>query len=400
MNGLVQYDSSDSEDDAPKEIIQRAAKPTEPSAASKIVSLGSSTSLLGGSLLVSEYQLRMLSRQKSKAAKAGSKKRIFITAPNLEDLEDDTEEKVVKKSKTTASSIRSKLFANLPKPSTSSNTMGSKVTLNIDPSTSATIPLAESSRTKSRMLMPNSVKKRIEQKPIPKPAPKVEVSRTAEVASDSDESDTEGGEFFNFDSKEKVAEELKRTVMEAGPLRPSRDMLRVEREKYMAGPSSSGLSTNPEVQYETTRHPEEAEEDDAIAPYGQDLASYHAIAGPIRRHSIVQEDDGSQMMERDAIRSMQGKRREDIEFVDAKVDTSLGNIRENIRKGANQKHVSTSIVDPLKEMKKNDPNAHVSKRTHQLKYLVELAKANESRLNQLWSNAKSSSRTTAQKYGW
>jgi hypothetical protein len=199
----------------------------------------------------------MLSRQKSKAAKAGSKKRIFITAPNLEDLEDDTEEKVVKKSKTTASSIRSKLFANLPKPSTSSNTMGSKVTLNIDPSTSATIPLAESSRTKSRMLMPNSVKKRIEQKPIPKPAPKVEVSRTAEVASDSDESDTEGGEFFNFDSKEKVAEELKRTVMEAGPLRPSRDMLRVEREKYMAGPSSSGLSTNPEVQYETTRHPEE-----------------------------------------------------------------------------------------------------------------------------------------------
>ncbi len=47
-----------------------------------------------------------------------------------------------------------------------------------------------------------------------------------------------------------------------------------------------------------------------------------------------------------------------------------------------------------------DPNAHVSKRTHQLKYLVELAKANETRLNQLWSNAKSSSRTTAMKYGW
>ena len=47
-----------------------------------------------------------------------------------------------------------------------------------------------------------------------------------------------------------------------------------------------------------------------------------------------------------------------------------------------------------------DPNAHVSKRTHQLKYLVELAKANETRLNQLWSNAKQSSRTTAIKYGW
>ena len=39
-------------------------------------------------------------------------------------------------------------------------------------------------------------------------------------------------------------------------------------------------------------------------------------------------------------------------FIDAKVDKSLGNIRENIRKGANQKHISTSIVDPLKDMKK------------------------------------------------
>ena len=127
-----------------------------------------------------------------------------------------------------------------------------------------------------------------------------------------------------------------------------------------------------------------------------------------------------------------GRKRENVEFVEAKVDASLGDIRENLRKSANQKHVSTSMVDPLKAMKKSgefevliyflkirkfekfqknsknskklfflkDPNAHVSKRTHQLKYLVELAKANETRLNQLWSNAKSSSRSTAQKYGW
>ena len=39
--------------------------------------------------------------------------------------------------------------------------------------------------------------------------------------------------------------------------------------------------------------------------------------------------------------------------MDASVDTSLGNIRENIRKGANQKHISTSMVDPLKQMKKS-----------------------------------------------
>ena len=49
----------------------------------------------------------------------------------------------------------------------------------------------------------------------------------------------------------------------------------------------------------------------------------------------------------------QGRRREDVQFIEAKVDASLGNIRENIRKGANQKHISTSMVDPLKQMKKS-----------------------------------------------
>ena len=37
----------------------------------------------GHSLLASEYQLKLLSTQRSQAAKAGSKKRIFITAPRL-----------------------------------------------------------------------------------------------------------------------------------------------------------------------------------------------------------------------------------------------------------------------------------------------------------------------------
>lgn len=50
---------------------------------------------------------------------------------------------------------------------------------------------------------------------------------------------------------------------------------------------------------------------------------------------------------------LQGRRREEVQFVDAVVDNSLGNIRENIRKSANQKHVSTSMVDPVKEMRKS-----------------------------------------------
>ena len=54
-----------------------------------------------------------------------------------------------------------------------------------------------------------------------------------------------------------------------------------------------------------------------------------------------------------ASQKTQGRRREDVQFIEAKVDASLGNIRENIRKGANQKHISTSMVDPLKQMKKS-----------------------------------------------
>ena len=54
-----------------------------------------------------------------------------------------------------------------------------------------------------------------------------------------------------------------------------------------------------------------------------------------------------------ALQKTQGRRREDVQFIEAKVDASLGNIRENIRKGANQKHISTSMVDPLKQMKKS-----------------------------------------------
>ena len=44
---------------------------------------------LGHSLLASEYQLKLLSSQRQKAAASGSKKRIFITAPNY--TEDDEE---------------------------------------------------------------------------------------------------------------------------------------------------------------------------------------------------------------------------------------------------------------------------------------------------------------------
>ena len=121
--------------------------------------------------------------------------------------------------------------------------------------------------------------------------------------------------------------------------------------------------------YGSTREPEE--EESAIAPYGSDISVYNQIAGPSSRVNA----DGSRKMsdagldiDGDAIRHLQvgllhqhifhmeqfqGRRREDVQFIEAKVDASLGNIRENIRKGANQKHISTSMVDPLKQMKKS-----------------------------------------------
>merc|ERR1712046_559848 len=152
--------------------------------------------------------------------------------------------------------------------------------------------------------------------------------------------------------------------------------------------------------YGETRQPDDEEESEtrekspgeniAIAPYGSNIDMYNQIAGPSHRLDTRKTSDAGLDIDADAIRTLQGRKREDVQFIEAKVDSSLGNIRENIRKSANQKHASTSMVDPLKAMKKSDPNAHVSKRTHQLKYLVELAKANETRLDQLWSNAKAS----------
>ena len=46
---------------------------------------------LGHSLLASEYQLKLLSSQRKKAAATGSKKRIFITAPNYTEDDDEIE---------------------------------------------------------------------------------------------------------------------------------------------------------------------------------------------------------------------------------------------------------------------------------------------------------------------
>jgi len=395
----VNYGSSDSEDEEVPVQVQKQTpvKLVEPEKPAKIPSELRSSSALGSSLLASDFQLRMLSKQRSRAAKDGSKKRIFITAPSLD--EDDFEEtpQGPKKPKIQKSTKRSQLFSSLPKPQKSSVSMSSKVEIDVPKKSTPEqeLPVEPPKPVATTTsLMPNSVKKKIKKPKKPaKPGPSLPPTTAppTEKDSDSDLSDNEGG-FFSFTSREEDEIELKKHKLnDVGPSRPSRDMLRKEREKFTIDPAQ-------EVNYETTRHPNE---EDAIAPYGSDVAGYQAIAGPIRRASeSFEESDAGLDIEGAAIRKLQGRRREEVQFVDAQVDKSLGNIRENIRKGAHQKHISTSIVDPLKEMKKSDPNAHVSKRTHQLKYLVELAKANETRLNQLWSNAKQSSRTTAQKYGW
>ena len=66
MNGLVAYDSSGSEDEEPVAPPAAAPKPKKVLIPEK-VSVKSET-MLGRSLLTSEYQLRMLSKQRSKDA--------------------------------------------------------------------------------------------------------------------------------------------------------------------------------------------------------------------------------------------------------------------------------------------------------------------------------------------
>ena len=258
MNGLVNYGSSDSEDeDVP--VQPTPAKPAEVIKSSKTPSISElrSSSALGSSLLASDFQLRMLSKQRSKAAKDGSKKRIFITAPSLDDEGLDETPEAPKKPKIQKSTKRSQLFASLPKPQKSSSvTMSSKVEIDL-PKKSKTeaevdaMPRAVASTTS---LMPNSVKKKIKksQKPA-KPGASLPPTTAPPVDkdSDSDVSDDEGG-FFSFTSKEEDEIELKKHKLgDVGPSRPSRDMLRKEREKFTT--VNSALPVN----FETTRHPDE-----------------------------------------------------------------------------------------------------------------------------------------------
>ena len=253
MNGLVTYDSSGSENDEP---VQKMAKVSAVPKLTTTTQQSSTGRILGGSILASEYQLRMLSKQRSKAARDGSKKRIFITAPNLEDLEEPEDRKIKPKQK--KSSKQSMLFAALPKPIKSSNQMSSK--LSVQPMSSNAERVQP---TKSLpLLMPNSVKKRLETKNEPKKVPNSSlptVTKDPTVANASDSEGDSDGEcgYFNFNSKEEDAEELKQHMMnDVGPTRPTRDMLRKEREKFVGDETETGED---HIKYSTTRHPDSSE---------------------------------------------------------------------------------------------------------------------------------------------
>jgi len=314
------------------------------------------------------------------------------------DEEEEVEAPKKKKVEIVKPKMRSMLLSKLPKAKTDLNSMNSKVSISSpatdDVSSSQEVPIQPKPgvKAKATMFMPNSTKLKQQKKIDSIISAKADIQSKKKKKAEEEDSDDDAP-FFSFTSKEEETAELKNHRMEAGPSRPTKDMIRESRKVY------STPSTEDETIYSQTRQPDE---DSAIAPYGSDISVYNQIAGPSHKIDERRISNADLDVDAMAIQALQGKKgkRENVNFMDASVDTSLGNIRENIRKGANQKHISTSMVDPLKQMKKSDPNAHVSKRTHQLKYLVELAKANETRLDQLWSNAKSSSRSTAMKYGW
>lgn len=198
----------------------------------------------------------MLSKQRAKAAATGSKKRIFITAPNLDEFEtEEVEAEKPKRKKIQPAATRSKLFNALPKPKKeipAGKINAPAVSRSDGPSSSAASepeikPVKPSGLVSTSSFMPNSVKNR------PKPQPKKPVAPTVakqppivNETEDSD-SDDEGG-FFSFSSKEKDAEELKKhaPMMPVGPVRPSLG----EREKYQ-------IDTAPLPVHGSTRHPDE-----------------------------------------------------------------------------------------------------------------------------------------------
>lgn len=199
----------------------------------------------------------MLNKQRAKAAAAGSKKRIFITAPSFDFETEEEEVERPKKKKIQASTTRSKLFSSLPKPKKDAQptkihapSASRSDAQSSSASTSEPViqPVKPSGLVSTSSFMPNSVKNRPAPKPKPKkPAPAV-VKQPAIVdeAEDSD-SDDEGG-FFSFSTKEKDAEELKRHApdMPVGPMMPSFG----ERDQF--GVEAAALPV-----HGSTRHPDE-----------------------------------------------------------------------------------------------------------------------------------------------
>ena len=166
----------------------------------------SSSRPLGHSLLASEYQLKLLSSQRAKAAASGSKKRIFITAPNYQDDEADIDKP--KKPKMQPSKQRSSLLAKLPRASGAAGAqMSSKVQVK------AEVKEEPVEKKPSTMFMPNSMKNRNVPTIGAKKKAKKEVKQEAKEDSDDDEP------FFSFTTKEEYKEELKTHKIEAGPSR-------------------------------------------------------------------------------------------------------------------------------------------------------------------------------------
>ena len=121
-----------------------------------------------------------------------------------------------------ASKQRSSLLAKLPRAANGGEAMSSKIEMKQEVK-SEVKPEVKAAPKPATIFMPNSMKNRN----VPTIGSKVKKEVKQEPKPQKQEDSDDDEPFFSFTTKEEAQEELKTHKLEAGPSRPTRDMIRL-----------------------------------------------------------------------------------------------------------------------------------------------------------------------------
>jgi len=122
---------------------------------------------------------------------------------------------------------------------------------------------------------------------------------------------------------------------------------------------------------------------------------------------LITDEDAKKLIKKYEVDSMNLTMPDELDIVDAHVDSHLGNVRENLVKnistlpagGGVDALLAAQGGDKKKKSKDGKPDP-LAKRKNQITYLAHLAKANEDKLQNEWAKNRLTKRQTQAKYGF